>query len=63
MKNYHKFQSIFSLLFLFISISSFSSDLDIKSNTIKVRLVATTISSFSPVDGSAGSTVTIVGTN
>jgi gliding motility-associated-like protein len=63
MKNYHKFQSLFSLLFLFISISSFSSDLDIKSNTIKVRLVATTISSFSPVDGSAGSTVTIVGTN
>ena len=34
MKNYHKFQSLFSLLFLFISISSFSSDLDIKSNTI-----------------------------
>ena len=63
MKKNHKFQLLLSFLCLILSITSFSSELDIKSNPIEDGLVATTISSFSPVDGYAGSTVTIVGTN
>ena len=63
MKKAHKFQSFLSLLCLLVHFTTLSYELDIKSHMIPTRTLATTISSFSPVDGYAGSTVTITGTD
>lgn len=63
MKNPHMFQSVLIALCLLVSVPSFSKELDLNSNPIVVRALAPTITSFSPVEGYAGSTVTIIGTN
>lgn len=62
MKKFHKFQSVLSLICLLVLSTSFASELVIKSNPIETPSLAATINSFSPVDGYAGSIVTITGT-
>ncbi|WP_310594615.1 PKD-like domain-containing protein [Flavobacterium sp.] len=63
MKNPHMFQSVLIALCLLVSVPSFSKELELKSNPIHTRTLVPTITSFSPVDGYAGTTVTITGTN
>jgi gliding motility-associated-like protein len=63
MKNPHMFQSVLIALCLLVSVPSFSKELELKSTPIHTRTLVPTITSFSPVDGYAGTTVTITGTN
>jgi gliding motility-associated-like protein len=63
MKNHHMFQSVLIALCLLVSAPSFSKKLDLKTNKIDVSLITPTVSSFSPLQGHAGTIVTITGTD
>lgn len=64
MKNSHLFQSVLVALYLLVSVSSFSKELDVKTDTtIDVAIVTPTVSSFSPSEGYAGTIVTVTGTD
>lgn len=64
MKNSHLFQSVIIALCLLVGVSSFSKELDVKTDTtIGVAIVTPTVSSFSPSEGYAGTIVTVTGTD
>ena len=62
MKNPHMFQSVLISLFLLIGVSSYSKNLPIIENRSGITL-NTTVTSFSPAEGVAGTVITIIGTD